>query len=370
MIRGIERQLQETDTLGTGEMNMSSRRPGRPTLLDRIVDNRFGGAMFWSFPDIGTIVNMVAAVGGIALAVKLGLKSIKRVPPGHYGVVETVGKLSGVTDSGLQLTDPSRAVQRIYVVNGQTVAAEFAGAGRGILADNTQIEEADVRVSFQVPGKNGAGDVVRRITRRPYVDLADPEDHKAQQFIDTVGAIADSVVTQVAPTIPNAEALASPIEVERFYGQVRAGIQKGVDRIFKFEPNEQRELDRATERNMRHTIDKGVVVTGVQILRLKLGTEVSDALQERAAVNHRVSAQVKLREALGPDYATYLNAEAAERVGENGATVVVGLGGGVGSQNLGDIAAQANLATRRRRGAGGGPSRTTQAEQRIKKHTG
>jgi len=306
------------------------RRNGRKDLLSRALDSRAAGVIFSvgpeDLPQIA-VITIGAVVGGLTL-----LRSMRRVPLGYESPRVTLGRIGKKEKPGLHLTDPTKKVQVMPLVDMRPVSIDVPGAARGFLGDGTEID-GDVVVTIQ-PADSGT--VIERVAMAPEVTLhLTPEyEHahpaaagRVRKFLeDTVGRIADAAGTEATTGVPEVSALTRHGDVQALRHSLITTIQTHLDDAILSENDKDYVEQEQRKGKPRNRIKRGFWVKNAEFSNLRVSDEVVGAMQEEVGARPRLRAERMARRALGEHYGDFRNATAAEQIAAQGGTIVVNLG--------------------------------------------
>lgn len=280
---------------------------------------------------VATVAGFPGLIAEGVIAAGILAKSIKRVPPGYKGVRITADRVGEELDSGWHLTDPTKLVQKVALVNMRPGDAPFEGIARGLLADGTEVS-GDINLVLQ---PLCARDIVERVQTAPVVTFRRSDEafsSQVDQFIKTtIGPAADFAGTRAATRMQNIDSLTDPVEIDKYGKTVQGLAQIAVDEIMfqSQDPKLLLELREATNKGKRHEVRRGLLISNASIANFRPSEEVIESLQEQLGAPYRAQAHRTMIDAVGEPYAMKdLNARAAREASETGATTVVHLGGG------------------------------------------
>jgi len=284
---------------------------------------------FYSGLPLPEIVTAIAGLGGSAL---LAIKSIKQVPPGHFGVRITRNKVDDreVLEPGWHVTDPTRIFQKIAVADTQPASARYPGVGRGLLGDGTEIT-GDVTVTLEILNPRDAVErieVAPRISLRPDIRTGQYSPGVSDFLTNIVGPEADYATTEAATSLPDVNALTSRTQIVQLRQNIGSRIQERLDEVLLGDdPKAMEAIKKARDGGLpRREVRRGVLVSNVVIEKFQPSEEVIEAFQELVGAPMRTQAEVTLQTNLGEGYSVYSTRRAAIESAERGATVVTNTG--------------------------------------------
>ncbi len=306
---------------------------------------------FYAGVPITDVLKILAGAAGTAVAAIGTLKALKTIPSGYEGVRVTLGKVHGKPlNEGPALTDPTRKIQRIALVDMTPREIDLPAAVKSFTRDGTQIT-TDVTAVLRV---GGSKDMVRITHPRPVIRVDD--DPRMRKI---VAGFADALAREVV-----AETTTSELTQAQTLKSLREGskilLQRVLDGTFLDEEGMREVSEKLSQGMPREEIKRGVIVQQVAFPGLEFSPEVVEAMQERVGAPMRVEAEKMLQEALGADYAVARRSQAAEQVARTpDATIVFG----VGTADGGVLGRMRRL--EEKLGSGSGPESIEEIRERI-----